>query len=203
VSRTPTRAQLSGTLEIRPGPLRQFAVIAGCLLFVGCGVLLVLTGPLFQKVIGLAAGAFFGWALVTAIRRFRSRRAIVLSPSGLRPALGGEMPWDDIEEVGTFKYRHNTLVGIRLSSRERFVASFTEAERRRLARTNAAVRVLGGIFRPDIAADSSLSSVEGTMDFARRNYGCDWTFGALELDRSPREFAALLRERVASARASG
>jgi hypothetical protein len=184
----------SETLEIRPGPVRQLAVVAGCLLFVACGVFLVLTGRVLQIAIGVVAGLFFAWTLVRAIGRFRRHRAIVLSPSGLGPAMGGEIPWDDIHDVTTVKYRHNTLVGVRLSSRERFVASFSEAERRSLARTNAVLRVFGGVFRPDIATDSGLSSVEGTMDFSRREYGCDWTFGALELDRSPREFAALLRE---------
>jgi hypothetical protein len=147
---------VSDTLEIRPGPLRQLVLV------------------------GVLSGVFFGWALVVGLRRFRRLRAIVLSPTGLRPAMGGEIPWDDIEEVTTVKYRRNRLVGVRLHSRERFVASFTEAERRSLARTNTALRVLGGAFRPDIATDSSLSSVEGTMDFA-----------------------ALLHDRVASARASG
>jgi hypothetical protein len=194
---------VSETLVIRPGPLRQFAVIAGCLLFVACGVLLVLTGGLFHIVIGVAAGLFFAWVLVTALNRYHQRRAIVVAPSGLRPAIGGEIPWDDIEDVATFKYRHNTMIGIRLSRRDRFVASFTDAERRRLARTNALLRVFAAIFSPAIATDSSLTSLEGTMDFARRNYGCDWTIGALELDRSPREFAALLRERAAIDPASG
>ena len=63
--------------------------------------------------------------------------------------------------------------------------------------------MFAAIFSPAIATDSNLQTVEGTMDFARRNYGCDWTIGALELDRSPKEFAALVQERVASARASG
>jgi hypothetical protein len=202
VSRTPTQERASETLEIRPGPLRQAAVVAIALAFVATGVFLVLDGHGFQKVIGVLAGVFFGWLLVLSIRRFHQRRAIMLTPTGLRPALGGEIPWDDIEDVDTFKYRRNTMVGVRLRDRERFVASFTDAERRSLARTNTALRVLGGAFSPSIATDSSLSSVEGTMDFARRHYGCDWTFGALELDRSPKEFVALLRERITSARAS-
>ena len=194
---------MSDTLEIRPGPLRQLAVVAGCLVFVAIGVLLGLSGPVFQRIIGVLAAVFFGWVLVLSILRFRQHRAIVLTPTGLRTRQGGEIPWDDIEEVTTFKYRRNTMVGLRLSGRERFVASFTEAERRSLARTNTALRVFGGAFSPDVATDSNLSTVEGTMDFARRYHDCDWTFGALELDRSPKEFAALLRERLASARASG
>jgi len=101
----------------------------------------------------------------------------------VNPALN--MAWEDIEAVTTFKFNRNTMVGVTLSSPERFVASYTEDERRSLARTNAVLRVFGGIFSPAIATDSNLSTVEGTLDFARRNFGCDWTFGALELDRSP------------------
>jgi len=62
------------------------------------------------------------------------------------------------------------------------------------------LRVFGALFSPSIATDSNLTSVEGTLDFTRRNFGCDWTFGTMQFDRSPREFAALLSEYAAGHR---
>jgi len=45
----------------------------------------------------------------------------------------------------------------------------------------------------EIAGDESLSTVAGTMAFARKQFGYDWTIGALELDRSPAQFVALIK----------
>ena len=52
----------------------------------------------------------------------------------------------------------------------------------------------------EIAGDASLSTVAGIIVFARKHFGYDWTIGALELDRSPAQFVALLNEHRASGR---
>jgi hypothetical protein len=149
----------------------------------------------------------------------------VLSPEGLRTPFGSEIPWADIDDVATLRYRRTTLVGIRLRSAARFIASFTDEERALLARNAKRMRLFAGATsatqlagfdatQPDsydvlvdedvkeldgIAGDKSLSSVAGIIAFARKHFGYDWTFGALELDRPPAEFVALLNEYRAAA----
>jgi hypothetical protein len=215
------------TREIRPRLLRLLAVlIAGLALFVGGGAYLVLSmdGP--ERFIGVMSILFGLWALVAWWQRIRSQATIVLSPQGLRTAVGGEIPWADIDHVATVRHRRTTLVGIRLRSAERFAASFSEHELAELARKVAQLRLIARGFssaqlatfdptQPDtydvlvdedrltldkIAGDDSLSSIAGMIAFSRAHFdGYDWTIGAVELDRPAAAFVALLNEYRASA----
>jgi hypothetical protein len=203
-------------------PSRRSQVKFACYgaLFVAGGIYLALTGEGAERAIGVLAAVFGGWGLIAFWRRFRTHAAIVISDAGLRLPLGGQIPWADLDEVGLIKYKRATLVGLRLRSTDRFIASFTEAERAALARNAKGMRLLArgtaaaqlGTFKPtdpgsydvlidedrrsldDIARDESLSTVAGTIAFARKQFGYDWTIGALELDRSPAQFVALLNE---------
>jgi hypothetical protein len=188
--------------------------------FAAGGVYLTLTGEGAERAIGVLAVVFAVWALLAFRQRFRSRASIVLSPAGLRLPLGGEIPWQDLGDVGLIEYKRATLVGLRLRSTERFIGSFTDEERAALARNAKRLRMfsrttaaaqLGTFDASDpggydvlidedrkslnaIAGDASLATVAGTIAFARKHFGYDWTIGALELDRSPAQFVALLDE---------
>jgi hypothetical protein len=206
---------VSETIELHPRLRQRALFIAGCLSFVAGGAFIVVVGEDLEKVVGLACAVFGAWALVIWLRRMRDDRAIVLSAHGLRPATGGEIPWADIEDVGVFAHRRAKGVGVRLRSVERYAASFTDADRRLLERRVTGMRALGGVagaaqqvsapFDEDageltrIAGDRSLSTLAGMIAFSRETFGYDWTFGALELDRSPEAFATLLREHAARA----
>jgi hypothetical protein len=215
------------TREIRPRLLRLLAVlIAGLALFVVGGAYLVLSmdGP--DRFIGVMSIVFGLWALVAWGQRIRSRAAIVLSPEGLRTAVGGEIPWGDIDDVATLRHRRTTLVGIRLRSAERFAASFSEQELAALTRKGAQLRLIARGFssaqvatfnptQPDsydvlvdedrltldkIAGDDSLSSIAGMIAFSRAHFeGYDWTISSVELDRPAAAFVALLNEYRAGA----
>jgi hypothetical protein len=66
-----------------------------------------------------------------------------LGSSGYRRG-GGVIPWQDIEEVGTFKFRGRTIVGVRVSSIDRFLASQPPEPKssKTLERVGAAFRVV-------------------------------------------------------------
>jgi hypothetical protein len=196
--------------------------------FAAGGVYLALTGDGAERAIGVLATIFALWALLAFRQRFRTHAAIVLSRAGLRLPVGGEIPWADIDDVGLVKYKRTTLVGLRLGNTERFIASFTDEERAALSRSAKRLRVFArstaaaqlGTFNAtdpgsydvlvdedrkslnEIADDSSLSTVDGLIAFARKHFGYDWTIGALELDRSPAQFVVLLNEHRASERLS-
>jgi len=199
-----------GTLEIRPRLVRLLAVLlAGVALFVGGGAYIALAADGAERLVGIVSIVFGLWAVIAWGQRLRSRAAIVLSPRGLRTAVGGEIPWADIAEVGTVRYRGTTLVGLRLRSAERFAASFTEPERAALERKVRQLHVISrGVSTAQLATinpvqpddsetlgDDSLASIAGMIAFSRANYeGFDWTIGAIELDRPAAEFVALLND---------
>jgi hypothetical protein len=209
---------------IMPSRRAQVKMVCYAALFAAGGIYLAVAGDGAERVIGVLAAGFAVWALIAFWRRFRTHAAIVISDAGMRLPLGGEIAWADIEDVGLVRYKRTTLVGLRLRSTERFIGSFTEAERAALARNAKGLRLFArgtaaaqlGTFHAtdpgsydvlvdedrrslnEIAGDESLSTVAGTIAFARKQFGYDWTIGALELDRSPAEFVALLNRHLAS-----
>jgi hypothetical protein len=210
--------------SIMPSRRSQLKFVAYAAVLAAGGVYVALSGDGAERPVGVIAAVFAVWMMVAFWRRFRTHAAIVISDEGLRLPLGGQIPWADIERVGLVRYKRTTLVGLWLRSPDRFIASFTEAERATLARTAKGLRLIArgasmaqlGTFSPTnpgsydvlvdddrksldaIAGDTSLSTVAGTIAFARKQFGCDWTIGALELDRSPAEFVALLNEHLAA-----
>jgi hypothetical protein len=214
---------------IMPSRRTQVKMVFYSGLFVATGVFVALSGDGAERVIGALAVLFAMWALISFWRRFRTRAAIVLSGTGLRLPLGGEIPWADLDDVGVVRFKGTKLVGLRLRSTERFIASFTDRERAALGRNTRWLRMFArgvgaaqlGTFNVadpgsydvlvdqdrkslnEIAEDSSLSTVTGVIAFSRKRYGYDWTLGSIELDRSPAQFVALLDERRAAWRHRG
>jgi hypothetical protein len=214
---------------IMPSRRAQVKMVCYSGVFAAGGVYVALSGDGGARVIGALAAVFAMWALISFWRRFRSHAAIVLSGTGLRLPLGGEIAWADLDDVGVVKYKGTKLVGLRLRSTERFIASFTDRERAALGRNARWLRMFSrGIgaaqlatFKvadpgsydvlvdedrrslDEIAKDRSLSTVAGTIAFARKHYGYDWTLGSIELDRSPAQFVALLNERRSAWRHRG
>jgi hypothetical protein len=214
----------SSDQAIMPSRRSQVKFVTYAAVFAAGGVYVALSGNGAERAVGVFAVVFAIWATIAFWRRFRAHAAIVISDEGMRLPLGGQIAWADIERVGLVKYKRATLVGLWLRSTDRFIASFTEAERAALARNAKGMRVIArgtsmaqlGTFSPtnpgsydvlvdedrrsldELAGDKSLSGVAGTIAFARKQFGCDWTIGALELDRSPAAFVALLNEHLAS-----
>ena len=209
---------------IMPSRRSQLKMVCYAGVFAAGGVYVALVGDGAERAIGGLAAVFALWALIAFWRRFRTHAGIVISDAGIRLPLGGQIPWADISDVGVIKYKRTSLVGLRLRSTERFIASFTETERAALARNAKGLRLLArgtaaaqlGTFKltdpgsydvlvdedrhslTEIAGDESLSTVAGTIAFARKEFGYDWTIGALELDRSPAQFVALLNQHLAA-----
>jgi hypothetical protein len=213
----------STELVIMPSRRSQMKMVGGASLLIVASVSVAANGEGAERAVGVLGALFFLWALGSFWWRFRKRAAIVLSPTGLRLPLGGEIPWEDLAEVGVVKYKRVKHVGLRLQSTERFLASFTDQERAALARYLKTARLFsGGIsaaqlatFKPTdltsyevlidddrkalskIAMDPSLKGVTGFIALARKEHGYDWALGPIELDRSPAKFAALLNEQRA------
>ncbi|MEZ5097160.1 MAG: hypothetical protein R2731_14305 [Nocardioides sp.] len=107
------------------------------------------------------------------------------------------VPWTDVEAIGVTREARATLVGLRLSSYDDYLAGMTPELREWLDRVNRA----GSRFGPavtalgDPALGRAVSGVEGMSDamaLCRARYGYDLMVGWHERDRSAEELAALM-----------
>lgn len=185
-------------VEVRPRLWLLGTALAGALGFSALGLVMILYGDPFAIVFGVITVIFFGGGmayamLVSARRRFVS---FTLTPLGIE-VNGGLVPWEDVEAVGVVK-ASTKLLGIRLTSYDRYLASMTPAAR---IGTEPHMR---WFLRPIAAIDGLLpgagltnsvrtaSSLERGLRWNRRNFGWDLTFSPIMIDRPLVRFVAFV-----------
>lgn len=151
-----TPATPIGSLEPVVFPIPRwtvFALAAGCLAFVLLGLFIIdIAGSNFGKTVGVISIVFFGAGGGFAVlRMLRVPVVLTLSEEGILVQAGGFIPWDDVEEIGTGRTGAGPagpkIIGIRLKSSERYIASFTPEEQRLMRGTARAGRVAGAALR--------------------------------------------------------
>ena len=179
---------------------------AGCVGFTAIGLTMIASGEVFGILGGLLSVAFFGGGLVLS-GLFVARRGLwcfALTPAGIELATGGLLPWEDIEAVGTLRQKISRtnkikLLGIRLKSYDRYLASVPPVQRVEMERgllwflkplaLVASVFGDSGLLQ---SFSSDVSSLETGLRWSREQTGWDYTFSPVWLDRPTEQFVAFV-----------
>ena len=167
---------------------------------------------------GLLSVIFFGGGGVYAIPKLLRRDvSMVLSSEGIKQqyAQGSTfIPWDDVEKIGIVSMFSNKMVGIRLSSYDRYLnemspdlaAFFIQSlpylklltRATSLLDAPTAIVLWSKLESADVSEALKSFGKVGTLAealmWARTNYGYDLMLSWADLDRSATKFAALLEE---------
>lgn len=218
----PAPATTSALVDVRvPASIpKLLAVVLGCALFVGVLLYVLGSAPTPVEVVVAVVGvAFFGlggmWALA---RQLGTGHSLVLTPEGLRPVAGGLVPWQDIERVGVGTIaRATTVIGLRLTSYDAYIASLSPTQVRRALRGQSTARSFGSVVgssRGARGAGASLANIPdarhgmaGALAWARdHSAGFDLSFSPLLFRGAAAQVAATIdryREAWMAERASG
>lgn len=187
---------------VRPRWWLLALTVAGCLGFTAMGLIAIASGEVYLILVGLLPVAFFGGGLVLS-GRFVARRGLVhltLTPAGIELATGGLLPWEDIEAVGTVRFKIDKtskikLLGIRLSRYDRYLASVPPMQRLDMERgllwfLKPFALVLSGFEKGNLLQSfaSDVSSLETGLRWSREQTGWDYTFSPVWLDRPTEQF---------------
>lgn len=179
---------------------------AGCLGFTAMGLMMIASGEIFGILGGLLNVALFGGGGVL-LARFVARRglwALTLTPAGIELATGGLLPWEDIEAVGTVRFKLDKtnkikLLGIRLRSYDRYLASVPPVQRVEMQRGMIwflkPIGLLTSMFGNSGLMQSfvsDVSSLETALRWSREQSGWDYTFSPVWLDRPTEQFVAFV-----------
>lgn len=199
--------------EVRPKAVRNAIILSvGCGAFTLGGLWMLFSGE--NTLAGLLCVAFFGGGGIYGIPRMARRKvSMVLTAEGIEqryPEGRAFIPWVDVEAVGIVGVLTTKLVGIRLSSYDHYlnemspeVAEFINKSlpyMKLMARGASLAHVSGGLGHWVKSQGSSLKdfgkvgSLAEALTWSRENYGYDLTLSWAELDRSPKEFVALLEQ---------
>lgn len=174
----------------------QAVLVLGCAAFVVIGVFLLLDGGWAAKLAGLASVLFFGICGGYAVwKSLRDPALLTLTPEGIRVHSGGFLPWEDFEAAGMGRVPGapggTSVLGIRMTSTERYAASFTPEQLRRARGSAKAGRLAGaslpsaGIFVDRRGADSLRSlpqhDLREMLQWNRELTGWDVSFSPLLL----------------------
>lgn len=187
-------------VEVRPRLWLLGTALVGALGFSALGLAMVVYGDPFAIVFGLVTVLFFGGGMTFAMLLSARRRfvSITLTPLGIE-VNGGLVPWEDVAAVGVVK-ASTKLLGIRLTSYDRYLASMTSAAQigseehvRWFSRPVAAIDgLLPGAGLAKYARTAS--SLERGLRWNRRNFGWDLTFSPVMLDRPLISFVAFVED---------
>jgi hypothetical protein len=179
---------------------------------------MVLSGKGFVP--GLLSVVFFGGGgLLIAYKFLRHPVTFVLTKDGTEqryPQGSIHILWADIEQVGIFRAATSKMVGMRLTTYERYLRNMSpelmEIIRKRLpyvklaARAASMLEVSGGVgvlLGHDQEAMKDFGEVGGIAEalaWSRAKTGYDVAFQRLDFDRSADEFSALLDQYRLAAR---
>lgn len=180
---------------VRPRPAKVSLFVLGCLAFVAVGTWLVITGGIIAIIAGLLAITFFGGGLLLVMVAAFARGGLTqltLTRSSIEVADGGTIPWSDVEEVGAAE---GSMVWLRLSSYDRYLASTTDQGRRAATRKIRFMKPFTHLLRflPLMRryADG-VRSPEDEMRWNRQHFGYDLAFSTAWLDRPQQQFVELL-----------
>lgn len=211
------------TIEVRPKVNKNATLMTiGCAIFTIAGLWMVFSGE--EVFAGLLAIVFFGGGGLYAIPKMLRRKvSLVLTPEGIeqRYAEGSAyIPWSDVEKVGIVSVFSNKMVGIRLTSYDRYLdrmsPSLAEFMNKNLPYLKLLTRATSLIDVPTSAAvwskleghdvSESLDSFGKVGDLAqallwsRKQCGFDLALSWAEIDRPATDFAALLERYRSSAK---
>lgn len=167
---------------------------------------------------GLLAVIFFGGGGLYAIPKLLGREvSMVLSAEGIEqryPQGTAFIPWYDVENIGIVSMFSNKMVGIRLTSYNRYLndmspdlaAFFVKSlpylklltRATSLLDTPTAVVLWSKLEGADVSevlkSFGQVGNLAEALMWARKTYGYDLMFSWADLDRPPKEFVALLEE---------
>jgi len=205
-------------IEIKPKSRRNgiFGIL-GCSMFTIGGVLMLATGEPLTMFAGLVSVVFFGGGgLLTIPKLMRRKISFVLTSDGLQQvALVGSayIAWSDVESVGVASMSGTHLVGVRLKTYDRYIASMTHEMADYFRKTLPALKLIArasSVLEIPVAVKlwSALKGEEDPGDLAksfgkvgtlvesmlwsRQKFGYDVLWGWSDLDRSANDFAKLL-----------
>lgn len=100
----------------------QRLYVAACAIFALIGVLMFFGGHPVQG--SFVFVVFVAGAVLQGSQLIRPKPLFELTPGGLRPTIGGVVPWQDIEDVGAGMLgRAGQVVGVRLSTYSGYLQS--------------------------------------------------------------------------------
>jgi hypothetical protein len=100
----------------------QLLYFAGCALFALLGVVMFFDGHPVKGIFVLVV--FAAGAVLHGSQLIRPKPLFELTPGGLRPTIGGVVPWQDIEDVGSgILGRAGQVIGVRLSTYSGYLES--------------------------------------------------------------------------------
>ncbi|MEU4197180.1 hypothetical protein AB0E69_35130 [Kribbella sp. NPDC026611] len=103
------------TIAVYANRKLQLLYTAGCALFALVGVVMFFDGRPVKGLLVLVA--FAAGAVLTGSQLVRPKPLLELTPAGLRPTIGGVVPWQDVEDVGFgILTGASHVVGVRLST---------------------------------------------------------------------------------------
>lgn len=191
---------------VRPRWWLLALTVAGCLGFTAMGLMMIASGEVYLILVGLLSVAFFGGGGML-LARFVARRglwALTLTPAGIELSTGGLLPWEDIEAVGTLRFKIDKtskikLFGIRLSRYDRYLASVptmqrVEMEWGLLRFLKPFALVFSGFENGSLLQSfaTDVSSLETALRWNREQTGWDYAFSPVWLDRPTEQFVAFV-----------
>jgi hypothetical protein len=213
------------SVEIRPKSLRNgILAVLGCSIFTIGGAFMLASGEPKTMLAGLLSIVFFGgFGLFSIPKIMRRKISFVLTSDGLKqvaPAGSAYIAWSDIESIGVVSIFRTRLVGVRLKTYDRYIASVSpemaDFFRKSLPAMKVIARATSFLDVPDaVKLWSTLAGKEDPADvlksfgktgtfveallWNRTHYEYDLLWGWSDIDRSAHEFAGLLEQyRVAS-----
>lgn len=207
-------------VEIRPKSLRNgILAILGCSIFTIVGAFMLASGEPKTMLAGLLSIVFFGgFGLFTIPKIMRRKISFVLTSDGLKqvaPAGSANIAWSDIESIGVVSIFRTQLVGVRLKTYDRYIASVSpemaDFFRKSLPAMKVIARATSFLDVPDaVKLWSTLAGKDDPSDvlksfgktgtfveallWNRKHYEYDLLWGWSDIDRSAHEFAGLLEE---------
>lgn len=178
-------------IVVGPARWRTIVLAVVCLAFTVVGVLLMINGEWFDKVLGALAVVAFGLAGgYYLVRMARRSTTLTLTPGGIVIAAGGHVPWSNVGKVGTTKALGGApALGIQLRNPKVYVASLTpEQQRESLTATKIALGV-SQRWDDDARANPAAALTAATNRLAQKADGYHLVFPMMTLNRSAGQVA--------------
>lgn len=175
-----------GNVVVGPARWRTIVLAVVCIAFTVVGVLLLINGEWFDKVLGALAIVAFGLAGgYYLLRMVRASTTFTLTPGGLVIAAGGHVPWSNVGKVGTTKALGGApALGIQLRNPKVYVNSLTpEQQREALTATKISLGVTQR-WDDDAKASPAAALTAATNRLAQKADGYHLVFPMMTLNKS-------------------
>lgn len=181
-------------LVVKPAAWRTALIAVLCVVFIVIGVLLVINGQWFDKILGAVSVVAFGvGGGYYLLGLSKGAPTFTLSTRGIDVGTGGHLPWSNIGKVGTTKALGGApALGIQVRTPSTYAGSLSPEQQTAALR---AAKTRLGVSRPSEASHNRTADLVAALNqMAKKTGGYHLAFPMLGLSGSAESMVATVEK---------